>query len=109
MDSNQFQINEEILRRFNLIAACKVGEGPANCLATKGTYGDDPIKFYCQTCSFTQAAVLLGISRSTIYRLIDEKSRYYEPDLPKPVYVSPRRRVFIILELMQYLMRSKMN
>lgn len=63
------------------------------------------IKFACQTCTITEAAKMLSVSVSTVYRLIDIKGRYYNPSFPKPIYVSPGRRVFIVLEIMEYLER----
>lgn len=63
------------------------------------------IKFACQTCTITEAAKMLSVSVSTVYRLIDIKGRYYNPSFPKPIYVSPGRRVFIVLEILEYLER----
>ncbi|HGI5215519.1 AlpA family phage regulatory protein [Providencia rettgeri] len=33
----------------------------------------------------TELTVLLGISRSSIYEKLNPRSKYYDPDFPKPI------------------------
>lgn len=44
-----------------------------------------------QFISIKQVVNFVGVGRSTIYEMMDEKSKYYDPTFPKPVRLSESR------------------
>lgn len=102
-------VRKDTLQRQVGINARKMEAEPTKFTSGNGDRDGNAHKFACQTCSFAEAANLLSISVSTIYRMIDEDGHYYNRDFPKPFHVSIKRRVFFVLELLEYLRKLQMN
>ena len=60
-----------------------------------------------QLISIKQVVNYTGLSRSTIYELIDEKSPYYDPTFPKKIKMTQNRICWSAWEINQWI-ESKM-
>jgi prophage regulatory protein len=61
-----------------------------------------------QLISIKQVVNYTGLSRSTIYELIDEKSPYYDPTFPKKIKMTQNRICWSAWEINQWI-ESKME
>ena len=56
-----------------------------------------------QLISIKQVVNYTGLSRSTIYELIDEKSPYYDPTFPKKIKMTQNRICWSAWEINQWI------
>ena len=56
-----------------------------------------------QFISIKQVVNFVGVGRSTIYEMINEKSKYYDPTFPKPVRLSESRIGWSAWEINQWI------
>ena len=56
-----------------------------------------------QFISIKQVVNFVGVGRSTIYEMMDEKSKYYDPTFPKPVRLSESRIGWSAWEINQWI------
>ncbi|MCH7388242.1 AlpA family phage regulatory protein [Acinetobacter modestus] len=56
-----------------------------------------------QIINIHQVVLFVGISRSTIYEMMDENSPYYDPTFPKKVTILQKRIVWSAWEINQWI------
>ncbi|WP_288499734.1 AlpA family phage regulatory protein [uncultured Acinetobacter sp.] len=61
------------------------------------------LNFLCPIINIHQVVLFVGISRSTIYEMMDENSPYYDPTFPKKVTISQKRIGWSALEINQWI------
>ncbi|MBR7688329.1 AlpA family transcriptional regulator [Acinetobacter bereziniae] len=61
-----------------------------------------------QIINLKQVVFFTGISRATIYKLINAKMKCYDPTFPKPVHLTTGRVGWSALEVHQWI-ESKLN
>lgn len=52
---------------------------------------------------------ILGISRSTVYLKINQGSKYYDKDFPKPIKLGDKAIGWILQDVMEYIESMKMG
>ncbi|VXA56035.1 conserved hypothetical protein [Acinetobacter proteolyticus] len=56
-----------------------------------------------QIINIHQVVLFVGVSRSTIYEMMDENSPYYDPTFPKKVTISQKRIGWSAWEINQWI------
>ena len=56
-----------------------------------------------QLISLEDVVKCTGLSRASIYRMSNEKSKFYDPDFPKKVQISTSRVVWISSEIAEWI------
>lgn len=61
---------------------------------------------YGRILNIKEVTQITGIARSTLYCIIDEKSRTYDPTFPKRVYLTPSRIGWVSSEIDAWLLQK---
>ncbi|USA47431.1 AlpA family phage regulatory protein [Acinetobacter sp. C26M] len=56
-----------------------------------------------QIINIHQVVLFVGVSRSTVYEMMDENSPYYDPTFPKKVTISQKRIGWSAWEINQWI------